>query len=80
MENSWNFSTYGFHCPTENPCVMRRENLKSKSCGYIVIYQADLYIAKTTPEEILHILKDKYKLKSYMSVLIYFSITNFLQI
>ena len=42
----------GFYPPTENPCVRMRENLKTKSCEYIVIYQDELYIASTTPEEI----------------------------
>ena len=53
----------GFHPPTENLCVMMRENHKSKSSEYIVICQDELYIASTTPEEILHMLKDKYKIK-----------------
>ena len=53
----------GFYPPTENPCVMMRENFKTKSCEYIVIYQNDLYIASTTPDEILNIVQDKYKIK-----------------
>ena len=52
----------GFYHPTKNPNVLRRENLKTKSCEYIVIYQDHLYIASTTPEEILNILQDKYKI------------------
>ena len=44
---------------TENPYVMMRENQKTKSCGYIILYQDELYIASTTLEQILHILKDK---------------------
>ena len=35
----------GFYPPTENPCVMIRENLITKSSEYRVIYQDDLYIA-----------------------------------
>ena len=52
----------GFYPQTENPCVMTREKLKTKSYEYIVIYQDDLYIASTTLEEILNILQDKYKI------------------
>ena len=52
----------GFCPPTENPCVMMAENLKTKCCGYIVVYQDDLYIASTTPETILKTLQHVYKL------------------
>ena len=41
---------------------MMRENLKTKPFEYIVIYQDDLYIASKTPEDILNILQDKYKI------------------
>ena len=41
---------------------MMRENLKTKNTEYIVIYQDNLYIASQTPEEILNILQDKYKI------------------
>ena len=51
-----------FYPPTENPNVMRRENIKTKSSEYIGMYLDDLYIVSTTPEEILHILQDKYKI------------------
>ena len=47
----------GFYPPTENPCVMMRENLKTKCCEYIVVYQDDLYIASPTPEAILNTTK-----------------------
>ena len=57
------YRNVGFYPPTENPCVMRRENLKTKSSEYIVIYQDDLYIASQTPEDILNNLQDKYKIK-----------------
>ena len=40
-----------------------RENLKTKSSEYIVIYQDDLYIASQTLEDILNNLQDKYKIK-----------------
>ena len=53
----------GFYPTTENPCVMIRENLKTKSCEYIIIYQDELYIASTTLQEILHIVQDKHKIK-----------------
>ena len=53
----------GFYPQTENPYVMTRENLKTKSYEYIVIYQDDLYVASPTLEAILNILQDKYKIK-----------------
>ena len=52
----------GFYSPTENPNVTMRENHKTKSSEYIFICQDDLYIASTTPEEILHMFQDKYKI------------------
>ena len=51
----------GFYVTTENPNLMMRENHKKKSSEYIFICQDDLYITSTTPEEILHMLQDKYK-------------------
>ena len=56
----------GFHVTTENPNVMMRENHKTKSSEYIIICQDDLYIACTTPEGILNMLKDKYKINIYL--------------
>ena len=53
----------GFYPTTENPCVMMRENDKTKSCECTIIHLDELYIAPTTLEEILHILWDKYKIK-----------------
>ena len=50
----------GFYHTTENPCVMMRENHKTKSCECIVIPQDELYIASNTLQEIIHIVKDKY--------------------
>ena len=41
---------------------MMRENLKTKCSEYIVVYQDDIYIASPTPEAILNILLNKYKL------------------
>ena len=53
----------GFYHTTENPCVMMRVNHKTKSREYIIIHQDELYIASSTFQEILHIVKDKYKIK-----------------
>ena len=52
----------GFYPPTENPCVMVRENIKTKCCEYIAVYQDDLYIASPTPEPIVNTLETKHKL------------------
>ena len=42
-QNKWKIDAIlqhmGFYSPTENPCVMMRENLKTKSYQYIVICQ-----------------------------------------
>ena len=51
----------GFHVTTDNPKVMMKENHTTQSFQYIIICQDGLYIVSTTPEEILHMLKDKYK-------------------
>ena len=53
----------GFYPTTENPCVMMRVNHITKPCQYIVIYQDELYTPSSTIEEIIHIVKDKYKIK-----------------
>ena len=53
----------GFYRTTENPCVMMRVSHKAKSCEYVIIHQDELYIASSTFQEILHIVKDKYKIK-----------------
>ena len=53
----------GFYPTTENPCVMKRVNHKTKSCEYIILHQDELYIASSTLQEILHIVKEKYKIK-----------------
>ena len=42
---------------------MMRENHTTYSSEYIIIYHTELYIALTTFEEIIHIVKDKYKIK-----------------
>ena len=40
----------------------------TKSCEYIgvIIYHDELYIVSTTPQEILHMLQDKYKINIYL--------------
>ena len=53
----------GFYPTTENPSVMMTVNHKTKSCECIIIHQDELYIASNTLQEILHIVKDKYKIK-----------------
>ena len=53
----------GFCHTTENPCVMMTAKHKTKSCEYIILHQDELYIASSTLEEILHIVKEKYKIK-----------------
>ena len=56
----------GFYVTTENPNVMMRENHKTQSFEYIIICQSGLYIVSATPDEILHMLKDKYKINIYL--------------
>ena len=53
----------GFYHTTENPCVMMRANHKTKSCQCIILHENELYIASSTIQEILHIVKEKYKIK-----------------
>ena len=52
-----------FYLTTENPFVMMRVYHKTYSCECRIIDQDELYIASNTLQEILHILKDKYKIK-----------------
>ena len=52
-----------FYYTTENPCVMMRVNHKTKSCECIIIHQDELYVASSTLQEILHIVKGKYNIK-----------------
>ena len=49
----------GFYHTTENPCVMMRAKHNTKSCECIIIHQDELYIASSTLQEILHIVKEK---------------------
>ena len=53
----------GFYHTTENPCVMMRANHETKSCEYIIFHQDELYIASSTLQENLHIVKEKYNIK-----------------
>ena len=59
------FTLYEMKCTihTENPFVMMKVNHKTKSCECIIIHQDELYIASSALQEILHIVKDKYKIK-----------------
>ena len=52
----------GFYHTTENPCVMMRVNHKTKSCECIIIHEDELYIASSTLQEIIHIVKKKIKI------------------
>ena len=56
----------GFYITTENQNVMMRENHDTQSSEYIIICQDGLFIVSTTPGEILHMLKDKYKIDIYL--------------
>ena len=56
----------GFYVTTENPNVMMRDNHNTLSSEYIIICQDGLFIVSTTPDEILHMLKDKYKINIYL--------------
>ena len=51
-----------FYHTTENPCVKMSVNHKTKSCECIIIHEDELYIASNTLQEILHIVKEKYKI------------------
>ena len=56
----------GFYIRTENPNVLMRENHDTQSSEYITICQSGLYILSATPQEILYMLKDKYKINIYL--------------
>ena len=56
----------GFYVTTENPNVMIRENHDTQSSEYIIICQSGLYIVSATPDEILHMLRGKYKINIYL--------------
>ena len=44
----------------------RKSQNKISSSEYIVICQDELYIVSTIPQEILHILQDKYKINIHL--------------
>ena len=52
----------GFYHTTDNPCVMMRANHETKSYECIIIHQDELYIASSTIQEILHIVKENYNI------------------
>ena len=56
----------GFYVTTENPNVMMRENHNTQFSEYIIICQDGSFIVSSTPDEILHMLKDKYKINIYL--------------
>ena len=56
----------GFYVTPENPNVMMRENHNTQSSEYIIICQDGLFIVYTTPDEILRMLKDKYKINIHL--------------
>ena len=56
----------GFYVTTESPNMMMRESHNTLSSEYIIICQNGLFIVSTTPDEILHMLKDKYEINIYL--------------
>ena len=56
----------GFYVTTKNPNLMMREKHDTQSSEYIIICRSGLYIVSATPDEILHMLKDKYKNNIYL--------------
>ena len=53
----------GFYHTMENPCFMMRVNQKTNCCECIIIHQDELYNASSILQEIIHIVKEKYKIK-----------------
>ena len=47
-----------------------RVNHKTKSCECRITHQDELYIASSTLQEILHIVKDKYKSRSIQIIIL----------
>ena len=60
----------GLYHTTENPCVMMKVNHKTQSYECIIIHQDELYIASSTLQENLHIVKEKYNIKFNSNVFI----------
>ena len=56
----------GFYITTGNPNVLMREIHDTQSSENIIICQSGLYIVSATPDEILHMLKEKYKINIYL--------------
>ena len=52
----------GFYATTGNPNVMMKGNHNTQSCECIIKCQDGLHSISTTPEEMLHMLKDKYRI------------------
>ena len=50
------------HYNRESMCHDERKS-QTKSCECIIIHQDELYIASSTLQEIIHIVKDKYEIK-----------------
>ena len=59
----------GFYHTAENPCVIMRANPKIKYCECIIMHQDELYIASSTIQEILHIVKKKTTSKSIQMII-----------
>ena len=53
----------GLYHTTENPCVMMRAKNNTKSCECIILHQDELYIASSTIQVIIHIVKENHKIK-----------------
>ena len=70
LHSKWTIDTIlhhmGFYVTTGSPTVMMRENHDTQSSGYIIICHGGLFIVPTTPDENLHMLKDKYKINIYL--------------
>ena len=66
IHSKWTIDAILQHMGLENPNVMMRENHDTQSSEYIIICQDGLHIVSPTPEEILHALKDKYKINIYL--------------
>ena len=59
----------GFYHTTGNPCVMMRENQKTKSDECIILYQDELYVAPSTLEEIFLFYRTNTKSRSIQMVI-----------
>ena len=70
IDSKWTFDAIlqhmGFYATTKNPNVMMKEKDTTQSFEYIIICQDGLYIASTTPGEILDMLRAKYKINVHL--------------